>query len=244
MSPPPSAVPRQPARARPAASASAVASDPPSALAQLTPTEAALLYADLLLPSFPDAFAGAYRVPLSGRYLDVESLGQLMAETLIGALTDASGVVLASRGRRGALPPRPFGFLRVEGAGPDYPPESLEARAASWLDGQPSREAWLDDLFQHVVLPARSPSPEREGCDLALSRLERSGMVVPLVRRVLRLNKMREHDVTDRHRRVLSRVDERDVRARVSCRTRITPVLQVLVREGWREAVARRTDEG
>lgn len=202
-----------------------------------------MLFADYFLPSFPDAFAGACRVPLSGRYLDVESLGQLLSETLVGALLDAGSVHLTVRQRREPFLVRPAARLRAGHGHHASPDDSPEARVMRWLARESPGEAWLVDVFEQVVLPTNGAAPQRDACDLALLRLERAGVVVPLIRRVLQLNKMREHDVADRDRRALARVDEGAVRAMVACRARIAPAQLPLVREAWRTAVLRRMRE-
>jgi hypothetical protein len=224
------------------------AAPPPSrprlALAQFTPTEVALLYADRFLPSFPEPFDGAYRVPLSGRYLDVQSLGQLMAETLLGALFESGSAQLTATNRRGPMRAAPAGVLRLVNEPHGFAEESVEQRAVYWLEQQPSGEAWLDQFWHHVALPARSATPERDACDQALARAERMGMLVPLVRRLHRFIKVREYDVHERHRRVLASVDDGEVRAMVASRQRIPPLQLALARDAWRVAVSRRTEGG
>lgn len=212
-------------------------------LGHLTPSEVALLYADRFLPSFPEPFEGSYRVPLSGRYLDVESLAQFMADTCLGALLQSDSARLAVQRRLKIVRQAPAVLLQLGPQGGEWPHDSPEERVLRWLARAGSREGWLDDAWRHVMLPAVSGTPEREACDHALGRVERLGIVVPLIRRVLRFIKVREYDVADRHRRTLARADEGEVRTIVACRAAVPASLQLLVREAWRSAVALRTDE-
>ncbi len=227
----------------PTAPAAAIGERPlprPPSLVDFSPAEVALLFADRFMPAKAEPFVGCYRVPLSGRYVRDEAAAALVVEVALGALFAEQAVLPTERQRRGLVLSSAALHLQLASADTDVRPGSPEGKLLTWLAAQEGRGAWLEDTLRQLI-PCVTSSPEHVCCDLALARLEREGVVVPITRRVMFIMKSREYDVVDRARRQLVAVSEPDIQHLVECCRAMSGPHRTLVDRAWRHALASRT---
>jgi hypothetical protein len=183
----------------------------PSLLAQFSPSELVLLYADRFVLSFPDGSASTVRPLTSQRFVDREVLSTLMVRCLVGALVAAECVRIEAlerpwwRGGREVL-------VHVQQGAGTFPDESPEQRLLHWLVDRAPKHRLLGDGLAETILKAVGPLPGLLG---ALGRLSRTGLTRVETRRSLLVFTEADVRVDEAAARQLAQVAETDVRARV-----------------------------
>lgn len=215
---------------------------PGSPLNDFSEAEIALLYADRLIPSEPKPFFAGSRVPLSGRYVDTESLAMLIIDTALGALDAYGEVELSVQQRKGLFRMYDVAQLRFLGRSREWPTGSPELRIVEWVCEQPEGMGWLDEAIAALFIPETSHTPERDSCRHAHRGLVARRVVEAVNRQVFLFLNVQEYRVVGSFERELLRAGDREVRDAVTCRTRHTSALRVKCREAWAHAVSTRTD--
>lgn len=207
----------------------AVATADTPSLTALSPSEVVWMFADRLFVSHDSAAMSDVRVPLSGRYVDLEVLSSGAFATAMEALHAAGEVTVSLRSRK-LVPPRVF-LTALRPAG-DWPANSVEARVGRWLANQPGSEGWLDDLVIEGLPHTRSAPTEPAFSYFALGLMER-GVVQIVKRRSFLVFNTREYQVAEAWGVALSGAQEPAIREHLACQGTLDSNVRTRCRETW-----------
>ena len=218
---------------------------PISTLAQLSPTEVAVLFADRLLPASPAGSWGGWRVACSEQKVAVQEFALLALDTLVGALVDANAIELSLRQRDGLFKSYEVAHLRLlPGVRPSvFPHQSPEARVIDWLARQPQREGWLDEAITGTLIPTEVPQPARSWNHELHKGLTARRLAHEERRQILLVFSTRTYRLTPDTLEALATVPDEDVASTLACRARLDAAQSLRCRQAWRHAVHLRQED-
>ncbi|MBC7841463.1 MAG: hypothetical protein H7099_04095 [Gemmatimonadaceae bacterium] len=143
----------------------------PALPSRCSSAEIALIFADQLVLSFPDRFAGNLQSPLTGRTVEQSAIGPVLLEVLIGGLKACATLAVSMQSRRTLFGTEDAAHITLTVSHSTFPFGSPEQQLVAWLAAQPKRNAFVDDAIMKTLIPFDSPNPQGLFFERALSGL-------------------------------------------------------------------------
>lgn len=217
-------------------------------LAQLTPSEVALAFADRFLPATSEKQLWGYLVMTSGRYVNSPNLAAFMAEVVVGALVERGDAALLERPTRFLLWSRSRPALQLSAAaasGNRWPVDSPEGRVLEWLRAQRDHAAHLlRDVLAEGLIGDPNDAAHRAPLDVGLRGMARLHLTAVAHRSTMRIVRYDEVTIDQARVAVLSRASDADVTACLAGHRALSANERARIRRAWTSAAALKCPHG